>query len=288
MLRLKFSVILFLVVLLVGCGENPLDGSKDSLGNQSNLSKEIVSSDGASMVLIPAGEFQMGSDDGEEEEKPVHTVYLDAFYMDKYEVTNAQYRKFVQATGHEDYHDLHKEAMESWGGRLNGDDQPVVFVSWEDAKAYAEWAGKRLPTKAEWEKAARGGLVGKRYVWGDEWPPPPRAGNFRDESYHRDELYREKIDTKFFILGYDDGYTLTAPVGSFTPNGYGLYDMVGNVAEWCADRRAGELDMFSGSSFRWGTDREDNTLWVTYYFYNCTSGIGSYDVGFRCVMDATK
>ncbi|MFA4880974.1 MAG: formylglycine-generating enzyme family protein [Candidatus Doudnabacteria bacterium] len=283
---LKYFVILAFLVLLVGCGENlnPIV-SEDSTQVKMELPKEIIGSDGAPMVLIPAGEFQMGSDENESE-KPVHTVYLDAFYMDKYEVTNAQYQKFVQATSHEDKN--RKEIIESWGERLNGDDQPVVFVSWEDANAYAKWAGKRLPTKAEWEKAARGGLVGKRYVWGDEWPPPPRAGNFRDESYHRDELYREKIDTKFFILGYDDGYTLTAPVGSFTPNGYGLYDMVGNVAEWCADWRAGDLHMFSGSSFRWGTNHEDNTLWVTYYFYNCAPGIGSYDVGFRCAMDATK
>jgi len=169
-------VILAFAVLLVGCGENPLDGSyKDSsLQVKMELPKEIIGSDGAPMVLIPAGEFQMGSDENESE-KPVHIVYLDSFYMDKYEVTNAQYRKFVQATGY-------KEPGEWWDEDVNGDSQPVGSVSWEDANAYAKWAGKRLPTKAEWEKAARGGLVGKKYVWGDNWPPPEGSGNFVDET----------------------------------------------------------------------------------------------------------
>ena len=159
------------------------------------------------MVLIPAGEFQMGSNDGDDDEKPVHTVYVDAFYMDKYEVTNAQYRKFIDATGY--------RAPRYWSGsRYNAPDQPVVGVSWHDAAAYAKWSGKRLPTEAEWEKAARGGLPGKKYPWGD--------------SIGHD-------DANYSGTGGKDHWSGTSPVGSFSANGYGLYDMAGNVWEWCSD-----------------------------------------------------
>ncbi|MCH8293586.1 VCBS repeat-containing protein [Candidatus Poribacteria bacterium] len=189
----------------------------------------IVSQDGAEMVLIPTTEFLMGTRVSDldkivaelrrysleraiqrnwfEDETPQHRVFIDAYYMDKYEVTNAQYQKFMEARGYPKpayWHDA----------RFNHPSQPVVGVSWNDAMAYAQWAGKTLPTEAQWENAARGGLVGKRYPWGDAWPPPPNAGNF---------------------LGNTDGYTSTSPVGSFKPNGYGIYDLVGNVAEWCLD-----------------------------------------------------
>jgi sulfatase modifying factor 1 len=189
------------------------------------------------MVLIPAGEFLMGSNDGEDSEKPVHTVYLNDFYMDIYEVTNAQYRRFVQATGHrepEGYGHVNGKwqsvGFKPWSdSNFSGDNQPVVCVSWEDAKAYCDWAGKRLPTEAEWEKAARGGLTGKKYIWGDAWPPPRGAGNFADKTA------KTVFSDWSIIEGYDDGYVYPAPVGSFDPNGYGLYDMAGNVWEWCAD-----------------------------------------------------
>jgi len=190
------------------------------------LPEEITGRDGAQMRLIPAGEFQMDSDDYDDE-KPVHTVYLDAFYIDKYEVTNAQYKEFMESTGH--------KAPLYWDdSNYNSPGQPVVGVTWEDANAYAKWAGKLLPTEAEWEKAARGGLVGKKYVWGDDWPPPEKAGNFADES-------AKKVFTGWSIIeGYDDGYAYAAPVGSFSPNGHGLYDMAGNVWEWCVDWYDGE------------------------------------------------
>jgi formylglycine-generating enzyme required for sulfatase activity len=156
--------------------------------------------------------------------------------MDKYEVTNAQYRQFVQATGYKEpegwayINGVWNYGYKPWSdNNLNGDNQPVTCVSWEDAKAYCEWAGKRVPTEAEWEKAARGGLVGKRYVWGDSLPSSGGAGNFADETakktFHHLTIFED----------YDDGYVYTSPVGSFEKNGYGLYDMAGNVWEWCAD-----------------------------------------------------
>ena len=194
---------------------------------------EIIGNDGAPMVLIPAGEFQMSDHhgDGYSDERPVHAVYLDAFYMDKYEVTNAQFKKFVEANPEwskdgidRKYHD--GAYLRDWNGNNYPEgkgDHPVIWVSWYAAAAYAQWAGKRLPTEAEWERAARGTFIGegnyKRYVWGDEWPPPEGAGNF----------YSQYID------GYHDDYPQTAPVGRFNPNGYGLHDMAGNVWEWCAD-----------------------------------------------------
>jgi len=197
------------------------------------MPNEIIGKDGAPMVLIPAGEFMMGDHDGDgwDYERPVHAVYLDAFYIDKYEVTNAQFKKFVEANpewGNDRidprYHD--GDYLLDWNGNNYPEgkgDHPVICVSWYAAAAYAQWAGKRLPTEAEWERAARGTFVGegnyKRYVWGDEWPPPEGAGNF----------YSQYMD------GYDDDYPETAPVGRFNPNGYGLHDMAGNVWEWCQD-----------------------------------------------------
>ena len=174
------------------------------------------------MVLIPAGEFQMGSNDAEAyaDEQPVHTVYVDAFYMDQYEVTNAQYADFLTAKGKHaeaDHTWLHIENARARIERVSGvyraksgyENHPVFEVSWYGAMAYAQWAGKRLPTEAEWEKAARGGLAGFEYPWGDT------------------------IESS--RANYDRNVGDTRVVGSYAPNGYGLYDMCGNVWEWCLD-----------------------------------------------------
>jgi len=148
--------------------------------------------------------------EGRASERPVHEVKLDAFYMGVNEVTVGQFKKFVQQTGY------------AYGGDWNdvaryspGDDYPMIYVSWHDAVAYAEWVGKRLSTEAEWEYAARGGLVGKRYPWGDEIS-------------HDDANWGNTVNGK-------DKWSKCSPVGSFTANRYGLYDMVGNVWEWCQD-----------------------------------------------------
>ncbi len=169
--------------------------------------------DGKEMVLIPAGSFEMGDHlDDMSKAVPVHTVTLDTFYMDTHEVTVGQFREFVNQSGYSygvTWNDVAKYSP--------GDDYPMVYVSWNDATAYAEWAGKRLPTEAEWEYAARGGLIGQRYPWGD------------DEKLARDYANYEGTG------GKDKWDKTTAPVGSFEANGYGLYDMAGNVVEWCQD-----------------------------------------------------
>jgi serine/threonine-protein kinase len=174
---------------------------------------QVREKDNMEMVYIPPGEFEMGSEDGDDDESPVHTVYLDAYWIDKYEVTNAQYALCVQA-GECDVPDTCSNY-----GNAEYDDHPVVCVTWYDAQTYAEWVGGRLPTEAEWEKAARGGLEGQRYPWGNEEP--------------------------VCTLGAENGVQLrgcegeTVEVGSFAPNGYGLFDMAGNVwervADWYAD-----------------------------------------------------
>ena len=168
------------------------------------------------MVLIPAGEFQMGSAENTDEQ-PVHTVYIDAFYMDRYEVTNAEYKRFLDANRQwqkgrisSTYHD--GDYLKHWSGNnypSGKGKHPVTYVSWYAAMAYARWAGKRLPTEAEWEKAARGVLVGQKYPWGN-YIGATRAN------------YDKKVGGTTFV-------------GKYSSNGYGLYDMAGNVAEWCLD-----------------------------------------------------
>ena len=228
------------------------------------------------MAPISAGEFLMGSDDGEIHEKPVHTVYLDDFYIDKYQVTNAQYRKFIQATSHPE--------PKFWDdAKYNQPNQPVVGVSWYDAMSYAKWANKRLPTEAEWEKAARGGLSGMKYPWGNGYPDKTKAN-------------------------YAQNVGKPSPVGSYPSNDYGLYDMAGNVWEWCLDEydfdfykksenarnpfAFGDIDCLINSFTKVKTSRVlRGGSWYTIgdfvrgaYRIIYTPDSRDSDVGFRCAM----
>jgi len=220
------------------------------------------------MRRLEGGTFAMGSDEFYPEERPVHRVSVDAFWIDEHSVTAADYRRFVRETGYTtvaerpldavDYPDADPKLLvpgsvvfrrtsgpvelndvRNWweyvpgaywkkpagpGSTINGRDRhPVVQVAYEDAEAYATWAGKSLPTEAEWEYAARGGLDGARFAWGeDEVPNGTRMAN----TWQGDFPWRNSKD---------DGFEGTSPVGSFAPNGYGLHDMCGNVWEWTSD-----------------------------------------------------
>ena len=161
----------------------------------------------ASMVLIPAATYEMGRDRGDDH-SPAHRIMISAFYLDMFEVTNMEYHEFCMETS--------RKLPIFWGMDEfhcgpEYPDHPVIGVSWRDADAYAEWKGKRLPTEAEWEYAARGGLAGKKYPLGNRIDTT--AANYSEKGITRGTMH----------------------ICSYTPNGYGLYDMCGNVAEWVAD-----------------------------------------------------
>jgi serine/threonine-protein kinase len=179
----------------------------------------------AEMVWVPAGEFTMGSNDGDSDEQPVHTVYLDDYWIDQTEVTNAQYAACVAAGTCAPPGDSSSASRGSYYGNPDYDDYPVIYVSWRDADAYCAWREARLPTEAEWEKAARGN-DGRTYSWGDN----SISGELANSCDVNCEL-----DWK--DANIDDGYADTSPVGSYPAGAspYGARDMAGNVWEWVAD-----------------------------------------------------
>ena len=169
---------------------------------------EIVGKDGAPMVLVPAGEFTMGSDKGDDDEQPVHKVFLDSFYIDKFEVTNGRFAKFVEAI----------QSEPPWGFKdketsVLHADRPVRWVNWMDAVGYCLWAGKRLPTEAEWEKAARG-TDARTYPWGNDAPTTAHA-----------------------VFGLKEGADTVSPIGNRDKgkSPYDVHDMAGNLYEWTTD-----------------------------------------------------
>jgi formylglycine-generating enzyme required for sulfatase activity len=218
------------------------------------------------MVDIPAGPFSMGTDRGNPDEQPAHEVDVPAFQMDKFEVTNADFAAFVEATGYQT--DAEKRgASRMWRDEYGDgkDNHPVVRASWNDALAYCSWLGKRLPTEAEWEKAARG-PEGFRYPWGNDWDAAK-------------------------VNGKESGLRGTTSVGSYPPNGYGLFDMAGNVWEWTADWYQpypgnSTPDQFYGEKFRVvrsGGWFEEGPQLVTYNRNAADPNTtANDDVGFRC------
>ncbi len=212
----------------------------------------VCDKDGSEMVLVLETEFTMGSDGGGLDERPPHVVRVSAFLMDRHEVTNAQFAQFVAETAYvtdaekgDGGYALHRDSWArgaDWrhplgpGSSFEGrESHPVVLVSWNDAQAYAQWAGRRLPTEAEFERCLRGGTEGATYPWGEQASPFPMYGNYGD-----DALKAAHPGAKIAghtIKQYDDGFARTSPVGRFTQSRLGLFDVSGNVWEWCSDAR---------------------------------------------------
>lgn len=282
MIELKVEIAKFIgfAILLWGCSSDyPLS---------SCLPKEIVNQkDNSVMALVPEGEFLMGTSDADLEfyrkefpleaestfadERPQHKVFLDAFYIDKFEITNEQYQAFLKATAYKAKSYLDESPY-------NDPNLPAVVLEWEDVVAYAKWAEKRIPTEAEWEKAARG-TDGRIWPWGNEWNPSILNANDGDGSL--------------------DGYAQTAPVGQYPKSAspYGVYDLAGNIWEWVADWY--DPNYYKTSPYknpkgpRSGSSRilRGGGWAENYEFTRCASRLGGINFGsllrgFRCAKDA--
>ncbi|CAI5767498.1 Hypothetical predicted protein [Podarcis lilfordi] len=291
-------------------------------GPESPQSKE----EGRQMASIPAGVFTMGTDEPaiqQDGESPARRVHIDHFFMDRYEVSNAEFEKFVNATGYlteaERFGDsfvfegvlseqvktgIHQAvALAPWWLPVKGAnwkhpegpdsnisnrmDHPVLHVSWNDAVAFCSWAGKRLPTEAEWEYSCRGGLENRLFPWGNKLHPRGR---------HYANIWQGEFPTS--NTG-EDGYQGTAPVTSFPPNGYGLYNIVGNAWEWTSDWwgvRHSADETYNPKGPPTGTDRvKKGGSYMCHksycYRYRCTArsqntpDSSASNLGFRCAAD---
>lgn len=191
------------------------------VGAQPSTAEVVKGKDGASMVLIPAGAFTMGSNDGLPAERPEHVVTLDTYYIDRYEVSLHLYRTFLVEAKHDAPPTWDDEAAETVG------DRPAVGMGWADAAAYCAWAGKRLPTEAEWEKAARG-TDGRRYPWGPMQP-------FVDIANYNRGVWVSEAVTLAGVAGGIEGMSVRHGLKEGGRSPYGLHHMAGNAAEWVAD-----------------------------------------------------
>jgi eukaryotic-like serine/threonine-protein kinase len=287
--KLPFLFVLF--IYLVACATQPTPAPTqppdiEATNTPSQIPTEVLTltptllpneftDHDVSMVLIPAGEFTMGSDNGDADEQPVHTVYLDDFYIDKYEVTNKLYEACVDAGMCDPPKQSDSTTHPSYYGDPEFDNYPVIYVDWYMAKTYCEWRGIQLPTEAQWEKAARG-TDGRTYPWG------------------------ETVDKTYANSSEDVGDT--TEVGSYA-NGvssYGVYDMAGNVFEWVADWYSETYYQDSPSSNPLGPDTGQYRVlrggsWRSLPYSFRSSFRGAYDLpdsagnilGFRCAKDIT-
>lgn len=278
---MKTIILIGILLILSSCNLTSLFVKKDSdtdKNENQNLINTRYQEDG--MIYIPGGYFIMGSHK-RRNEQPVRKVYIENLYIDKTEVTVAQFRRFTEAT--------HRKmpVQPEW----NLDDHPVVNVTWDEARAYADWAGKRLPTEAEWEYVASGGVDDYEYVFQNSQQYGKNYENIADESMKRVKYNFPIVD------GYDDGYVYTSPVGIFPPNKLGVCDLNGNVLEWCSDWYGenysktdlrnptgppkGNYKVIRGASW----NRSGSYMRTSYRtFYN--PNVRFDFLGFRCAKDA--
>ena len=277
------GIVLISALLMMGAGEptaKPNGASVDS----------VLGKDGAPMVLIPEGSFTMGTDDvgsgwhqGNPNEHPEHTVTLKRYYIDQMEVSLAHYAKFIEATQHSPPPSWDDEAAASAG------DRPVVGVDWNDAHAYCRWAGQRLPTEAEWEKAARG-TDKRRFPWGDMQP-------FVDIANYNRGLWVSYPITLAPVASGAEGLSIRHGLKDGGKSPYGLYHMAGNAAEWVADWYDREYYKASNENPTGPAEGEKKVLrggsWsdpprnirVTARF-SADPEFRDTSIGFRCAMDA--
>ena len=283
-------------LFFIGCSD---DEEPDEI--KFSIQEIIWPKDGSRMILLPANDFEMGysnnkSDILMEHSLPIHTVELEAFYIDVHEVTVGQFKRFINDFNYiPSIVDNHWKSLEKYWIEVSAisptDLHPIVYVSWHDAMAYALWIGKRLPTEAEWEYAARGGLTNNLYPWG--------SAISHDNANYLGTGGRAQWDKE------------AAPVGSFEPNGYGIYDVAGNVWEWCLDEW--EQDFYTRSPISNPVAGHTNTneiinnykdirsnrvlrggAWISpeenlrvanrYVAYDSPENMSGYD-GFRCAAD---
>ena len=257
-----------------GKSQHPASGSPATKQNgMPQLPPEIAGNDGAPMVLVPAGEFIMGSDKGDDDERPIHRVFLDHFYIDKFEVTNSRFARFVKA--------MLLEPPWSFSDKdtpIVNADRPVRWVNWMEALGYCLWAGKRLPTEAEWEKAARG-TEGWDYPWGNDPPTQAHA-----------------------VFGLKEGTDSVSPIGNRDAgkSPYGVHDMAGNLYEWTMDwyddRYYSDITAINPRGPMQGTAKAQRGGSYTNSPYRLRSTFRTkgdpteheHNVGFRCAQDVPK
>jgi sulfatase modifying factor 1 len=282
------SLLVWTGMILMISGTSALQAAEPpaAQNGQSSTIETKKGQDGAPMVLIPAGPFTMGSNDGLPNERPEHTVTLDAYYIDQYEVTLGLYRKFLEATKH--------DAPPTWDDEAAStvSDRPAIGMKWADALAYCKWAGNRLPTEAEWEKAARG-TDGRRYPWGQMQP-------FVDIANYNRGVWVSETITLVGVTSGLEGMSVRHGLKEGGKSPYGLTHMAGNAAEWVADwyerdyyRKSPDKNPTGPANgdkhvLRGGSWADLPTALRVTARFSAEPDFEDRTVGFRCAMNATK
>jgi formylglycine-generating enzyme required for sulfatase activity len=285
-MRLFGMTVVMSITLLAGAWVRAAEELQPAAGGQQGVPDAVQGKDGAPMVLIPAGAFTMGSNEGLPAERPEHVVTLDAYAIDRYEVSLRLYRRFLQEAQRDAPPTWDDEAAETVG------DRPAIGVSWADASAYCTWAGKRLPTEAEWEKGARG-TDGRKYPWGPMQP-------FVDIANYNRGVWVSEAVTLVNVTGGVEGMSVRHGLKEGGRSPYGLHHMAGNAAEWVGDWYDREYYAKSPDKNPTGPAKGEKKVirggsWSDLPVALRSSARVSAEpdfqdraIGFRCAMDAAK